>query len=88
MLGFATVIGRYKSLLRPLMLRCLVQWSMRPRSLILRSLIPWCLIRILIPWSLMLGQRPRVIISLSGRFFLDLCFLYFKKGALGLNMPT
>jgi hypothetical protein len=44
-LGVATVIGWYKSLLRPLMLRCLVSWCMRPRSLIswfliIGSLIP------------------------------------------------
>jgi hypothetical protein len=76
--GFATMIGRYKSLLRPLMLRCLVPWC----------LIPWSMIRSLIPWSLMLGQRSCVIICLSGHFFLDLCFLCFKKGALGSDMPT
>jgi hypothetical protein len=39
-LGFSTMIGRHKSLLRPLMLRCLVSWCMRPRNLILRSLMP------------------------------------------------
>jgi hypothetical protein len=92
-LRFATMIGRYKSLLRPLMLRCLVPWCVRPRSLILRSmmpkcLIPWSMIRSLIPWSLMLGQRSCAIICLSGHFFLDICFLCFKKGALGSDMTT
>jgi hypothetical protein len=32
-LGVATVIGRYKSWLRPLMLRFMESWCMRPRSL-------------------------------------------------------
>jgi hypothetical protein len=64
-LGVATVIGRYKSLLRPLMLGCLVSWSMRPRSL-----ISWCLmVWDLIPWSLELGRRSSAMISLSGHFF-------------------
>jgi hypothetical protein len=35
-----------------------------------------------------LGQRSCAITCLSGHFFLDLCFLCFKKGALGSNMPT
>jgi hypothetical protein len=35
-LGFVTMIGRYKSLLRPLMLRSLVPWCMMPRGLIFR----------------------------------------------------
>jgi hypothetical protein len=92
-LGFATVIGRYKSLLRSLMLRCLVPRCMRPSSLILRSLKPWCLpqwslVRSLIPWSLMLGQRSSAMISLSRHFFLDLCFLCFQKGELRSDMPT
>jgi hypothetical protein len=32
-LGFAIMIDRYKSLLRSLMLRCLVPWYMRPKGL-------------------------------------------------------
>jgi len=45
------MIGWYKSLLRPLMLRYLVSWCMRPRSL-----TSWCwMIRVLIPWILILG---------------------------------
>jgi len=92
-LGFATMIGRYKSLRRSLMLRCLVPRCMRPRSLILRSLMTWCLppwslVRCLIPQSLMLSQRSSAMISLSGNFFLGLCLLYFKEGALGSDMPT
>jgi hypothetical protein len=83
-LGFATMIGRYKSLLRSLMLRCLVSWCMRPRSM-----ISWCLmIRSLITWSLILGQRSSAMISLSGHFFLGLRLLCFKKGALRSDMPT
>jgi hypothetical protein len=83
-LGFVTVIGRYKSLLRSLMLRCLVSWCMRPRSL-----ISWCMIiRSLIPWSLILGQRSSAMISSSGHFFLGLLLLCFKKGALRSDMPT
>jgi hypothetical protein len=74
----ATVIGWYKLLLRPLML-----WSMRPRGLIL---IPWCLVRCLMPWSLMLNRRSSAIMSLSGHFFLGL--LCFQEGALRANMPT
>jgi hypothetical protein len=67
--------------------------GMRPRGLILRSLMPWCLppwtlVRCLIPWSLMLGQRSSVMISLSRHFFLGLHLLYFKEGALGLDIPT
>jgi hypothetical protein len=87
-LGFATMIGRYKSLLRLLMLRCLVPWCMRPRGLILRGLMPWYLI----PWSmirsLILGQRSCAVICLSGHFFLDLLFLCFEKGALRSEIPT
>jgi hypothetical protein len=41
----------------------------------------------LILWSLMLGQRSCAIIFLSVHFFLDLCFLSFKKGALGRTCP-
>jgi len=67
------MIGRYKSLLRPLMLGCLVSWSMRPRSLISWCLMVWGLI----PWSLELGRRSRAMISLSGHFFLSLGFLSF-----------
>lgn len=73
-LGFATVIGKKKSLLRSLILRCLVSWCL--------------MIRILIPWSLILGQRSSAMISLSGHFFLGLGLLYFKEGALGSDMPT
>jgi hypothetical protein len=59
----------------------------------MRNLMPWCLpprslVRCLIPWSLMLGQRSCAIISLSGHFFLGLRLLCFKEGALGLDMPT
>jgi hypothetical protein len=75
-LGVATVIGWYKSLLRPLML---VSWCIRPRSLMIRSLIPW---------SLKLGRRSSAMISLSGNFFLGLGFLCFQEGALRTNMPT
>jgi len=72
-LGGATVIGWYKSLLRPLMLRCLVSWCMGPKSL-----ISWCLmVRSLIPWSLKLGRRSSTMISLSRYFFLGLGFLCF-----------
>jgi hypothetical protein len=72
-LGVATVIGRYKSLLRPLMLGCLVSWSMRQRSLISWCLMVWGLIT----WSLELGRRSSAMISLSGHFFLGLGFLTF-----------
>jgi hypothetical protein len=72
-LGVTTVIGRYKSLLRSLMLGCLVSWSMRPRSLISWCLMVWGLI----PWSLELGRRSSAMISLSGHFFLGLGFLSF-----------
>jgi hypothetical protein len=34
------------------------------------------------------GPRSCAVICLSGHFFLDLSFLYFKKGALGSDMPT
>jgi hypothetical protein len=87
-LGFANVIGRYKSLLRSLMLRCLVPRCMRTRSLMPWCLSPWSFVRCLISWSLMLGQRSNAMISWSGYFFLDLRFLCFKEGALGLDMPT
>jgi len=92
-LRFATVIGRYKSLLRSLMLRCLEPRCMRPRGLILRSLMPWCLppwslVRYLIPWSKMLGQRSSATISLSGHFFLGVFLLCFKEGELGSDMST
>jgi len=92
-LGFATMIGRYKSLLRSQLLRCLVPRCMRPRGLILRNLMPWCLppgslVRCLIPWSLMLGQKSSAMISLYRHFFLGLRLLCFKEGALGSNMPT
>jgi hypothetical protein len=91
-LGFATMIGRYKSLLRSLMLRYLEPRCMRPKGLILRSLMPWCmppwsLVRCLIPWSLMLGQRSSAMISLFGHFFLSLRLLCFKEGALGRTCP-
>jgi len=66
------VVGWYKPLLRPLMLR-----SMRPRGLIL---IPWCLVRCLMPWSPMLNRRSSAIMSLSGHFF--------QERALRANMPT
>jgi hypothetical protein len=83
-LGGATVIGWYKSLLRPLMLRCLVSWCMRPRIL-----ISWYLmIRSLIPWSLKLGRRSNAMISLSRHFFLGLGFLSLQEGVLRTNMPT
>jgi hypothetical protein len=72
-LGVATMIGRYKSLLRPLMLRCLVSWCMIPRSSISWCLMVWGLI----PWSLELGRRSSAMISLSGHFFLGLGFLSF-----------
>jgi hypothetical protein len=84
LLGFAfvgaTVIGWYKPLLRPLMLR-----SMRPRGLIL---IPWCLVRCLMPWSPMLSRRSSAIMSLSRHFFLGFGLLCFQEGALRANMPT
>jgi hypothetical protein len=84
LLGFAfvgaTVIGWYKLLLRPLML-----WSMRLRGLIL---IPWCLVRCLMPWSLMLSRKSSAIMSLSGHFFLGFGLLCFQEGALKANMPT
>jgi hypothetical protein len=88
-LGFAlvsaTVIGWYKPLLRPLMLR-----SMRPRGLILMPwcLSPWCLVRRLMPWSLMLDYRSSAIMSLSGHVFLGFGLLCFQEGALRANMPT
>jgi hypothetical protein len=72
------MIGKYKSLLRPLMLRCLVLWCMMPWCL-----IPWSMIR-----SLILGQRSCAVICLSGHFFLDFRFLCFENGALGSDMPT
>jgi hypothetical protein len=86
LLGFAlvsaTVIGWYKP---PLMLR-----SMRPRGWILMpwSLSPWCLVRLLMPWSLMLDYRSSAIMSLSRHFFLGFGLLCFQKGALRVNMPT
>jgi hypothetical protein len=84
LLGFAlvgaTVIGWYKPLLRPLMLR-----SMRPRGLIL---MPWCLSPCLMPWSLMLNYRSSAIMSLPGHFFLVFGLLCFQEGALRTNMPT
>jgi hypothetical protein len=80
LLGFvlvgALVIGWYKPLLRPLM---------RPRDLILN---PWCLVRCLMPWSLMLRCRSSAIMNLSGHFFLDSGLLCFQEGALRPNMPT
>jgi hypothetical protein len=83
-LGVATVIGWYKSLLRLLMLRCMVSLCMRPRSL-----ISWCLIiGSLIPWSLELGRRSSAMISLLGHIFLGLGFLSLQEGALRTNMPT
>jgi hypothetical protein len=87
LLGFAlvgaTMIGWYKLLLRPLMLR-----SIRPWGLIL---IPWCLVRCLMPWSPMLSRRSSAIMSLSGHFFLSFGLLYFQETtvmALRANMPT
>jgi hypothetical protein len=89
LLGFAlvgaTVIGWYKPLLGPLMLR-----SMGPRGL---KLMPWCLspwflVRLLMPWSLILDYRSSAITSLSGHFFLSFGLLCFQKGALRANMPT
>jgi hypothetical protein len=76
------VLGRCKSLLRPLMLRCLDPRSMRPRCLMLTSLMPWCLspwclIRYLMPWSLILGLRSSAMMSLSGHFFLGFGLLCF-----------
>jgi hypothetical protein len=50
--------------------------------------LPWSMIRSLIPWSLMLGERSCAIICLLGYFFLDFRFLGFEEGALGSNMPT
>jgi hypothetical protein len=80
LLGFAlvsaSVIGWYKLLLRPLMLR-----SIRPRGLIL---IPWCLML----WSPMLSHRSSAIMSLSGHLLLGFGFLYFQERALRANMPT
>jgi hypothetical protein len=96
-LGFATMIGRKKSLLRPLMLRSLAPWGMMPgvlmpwdliRSLMPWSLIPWNLVRIQMPWSLMLGQRSCAVICLFGHFFLDLSSLSFEEGVLGSYVPT
>jgi len=77
-LEVAIVIGWYKSLLRPLMLRCLNPRSMRPRGLKLmpRCLPPWWLVRM--PWSLMLGCRSSAI-NLLGHFFLALAFYAFRK---------
>jgi hypothetical protein len=91
-LGFATVIGRYKSLLRSLMLRCLVPRCMKPRNLILRCLMPWCLspwslVRCPIPWSLMLGQRSNAMISRSGHFFLGLHFCALRMEHWGRTCP-
>jgi len=83
-LGVATVIGKYKSLLRPLMLGCLISWSMRPRGLISWCLMVWGLI----PWCLKLGRRSSAMINLSGYFFLGLGFLSLQEGALRKNMPT
>jgi hypothetical protein len=84
LLGFAfvgaTVIDWYKLLLRLLMLR-----SMRPRGLIL---IPWFLVRCLMPWSPMLSRRSSAIMSLSGNFFLGFGLLCFQERALRANMPT
>jgi hypothetical protein len=83
--GFALVsaalIGRYKPLLRPLMLK-----SMRPRGLELMSwcLSPWCLM----PRSLMLNCRYSAILSLSRHFFLGFGLLCFQEGALRPYMPT
>jgi hypothetical protein len=76
----ATVIGWYKPMLR----------SMRPRGLILMPwcLSPWCLVRRLMPWSLMLDYRSSAIMSLSGHFFLGFGLLYFQEGALRANIPT
>jgi hypothetical protein len=77
------MIGWYKLLLRPLMLR-----SIRPWGLIL---IPWCLVRCLMPWSPMLSRRSSAIMSLSGHFFLSFGLLYFQETtvmALRANMPT
>jgi len=80
LLGFVLVgtlvIGWYKPLLRPLM---------RPRGLILNR---WCLVRCLMPWSLMLSYRSSVIMNLFGHFFLDSGLLCFQEGALRPNMPT
>jgi hypothetical protein len=77
----ATLIGWYKPLLRPLMLR-----SMRPRGLELMSwcLSPWCLM----PRSLMLNCRYSAILSLSRHSFLGFGLLCFQKGALRPYMPT
>jgi hypothetical protein len=77
------MIGRNESLLRLLMLRSLV-----PRGMIPWCLIPWSLVRILMPWSLTLGQRSYAIICFSRHFFLGLCSLSFEEGALGSDMPT
>jgi len=83
LLGFAlvgaTVIGWYKPQLRPLML------SMRPMGLIL---IPWYLVRCLMPWSPMLSRKSSAIMSLSGHFFLGFGLLCFQERALRTNMPT
>jgi hypothetical protein len=48
-LGFTTMIGRNKSLLRPLMLRSFALWGIMPWGL--RRLMPWGMIL----WSLVLG---------------------------------
>jgi hypothetical protein len=81
----ATLIGWYKPLLRPLMVR-----SIRPRGLELMSwyLSPWCLVGCLIPSSLMLRCRYSAIMSLSWYFFLGFGLLCFQEGALRLYMPT
>jgi len=82
LLGFAlvsaSVIGWYKPLLRPLMLR-----SIRPRGLIP---IPWCLML----WSPMLSHRSSAIMSLSGYllFGFGFGFLCFQERSLRANMPT
>jgi hypothetical protein len=91
-LGFATVIGRYKSPLRSLMLRCMEPKCMRPRGLILRSLMPWCLppwslVRCLIPWILMLSQRSSAMISLSGTPFLAFAFCALRREHWGWTCP-
>jgi hypothetical protein len=64
--------------------------SMRPRGLILMPwcLSPWCLVRHLMPWSLMLDYRSSAIMSLSRHFFLGFSLLCFHEGALRANMPT
>jgi len=78
------MIGRNKSLLRPLMLRSLVLWAVMPWGLILRSLMPWGMIS----WSLVLVQRSCTKFCLYRHLFLDLCSLSLEEGALGSDMPT